>query len=138
MNQQISFAMNNNFQKRIYIILLMMVFTFSVALSATEKTTYTVSLQRTVKKEHNQELDREGTRMPSRPIICTINEQGVQTEISSEDIISYELWDIYGSCLISTVDDKEFVIFLFSSIQAEYQIRIITDRYCFIGYISNL
>lgn len=73
------------------------------------------------KKEHNQELDREGTRMPPRPIICIINEQGVQTDIPSEDIISYELWDISGSCIVSLADDKEFVQYLYSSIQMNFK-----------------
>lgn len=121
------------------IILILMVFLFPVAMFAsTGRATHTVSLQRTVKKEHNQELDREGTRMPPRPIICIINEQGVQTDIPSEDIISYELWDISGSCIVSLADDKEFVQYLYSSIQDEFQIRIITDEYYFIGYISTL
>lgn len=116
-----------------------MIFMLPITMFATTgSTTYTVSLHRTVKKEHNQELDREGIRMPPRPMLCTISEQGIQTEIPSEDIISYELLDDTGSCLVSFADDKEFVQFLYSYGQNEFQIRITTEEYHYIGYISTL
>lgn len=119
------------------IILLMMLLLPNTMLSIEANNSQTVILQKKpVKKEHNQELDREGTRMPSRPIVCTISDQGVQSEIPTEDIISYELWDAVGSCLLYVPDDKEFVYQLYSFPQEEYELRITTDEYVYIGYVS--
>lgn len=116
--------------------LLMMLLLPNMMLSIEVGATQTVNLQKKpVKKEHHQDLDREGTRKPSLPIVCTISEQGVQSEIPTEDIISYELWDAVGSCLLSVPDDKEFVHQLYSFPQGEYEIRITTDEYLYIGYI---
>lgn len=119
------------------IILLMMLISTVPVQSATGETSQTVTLKRT-KKEHNQDLDREGVRMPAKQIICIINMQGVHIDIPSEDIISYELWDLTDNCLFSSDNDIEFAYYLFEFTSNEYLIKITTIDYDYIGYAPSI
>lgn len=104
-------------------------------------TSYTVSLHRLPKKStgHTKDDYKKGTRTPPRPIYCVIDsEEGVQTEISPEEILSYELWDQTEEfCIASFTDEASFLQYLFSY-PGEFQIIIETDEYTYVGYLSTI
>lgn len=89
-------------------------------------------------KEHKQDLDPEGVRMPPRNITCFITPDEFQSEIDPNDIISYEVWNEAGDiCKATFIEDIPFCQYLFNS-PDNYQIRISTTDFIFIGYISTL
>ena len=90
------------------------------------------------KKEHNQELDPEGVRMPSRNIICLISAEEFRSEIDPDDIISYEIWDEANQiCKASFINEKPFCQYLFDS-PDDYCIRISTGDFIYVGFVSTL
>lgn len=123
-----------------FIPILMIIALFpALPFAGNRTTTYNVPLQKVKNKDHNQQLDYDGRRCPSHPIICTIQDDGIICDISTEDIISYEIWtnDINENvCLAYFNNDIDFSQYLFS-LSGNYQIRITTEYYYFIGYIST-
>lgn len=90
------------------------------------------------KKEHNQELDPEGVRMPSRNIICLISIDEFRSDIDPDEILSYEVWDDTNQiCKASFINDKPFCQYLFNS-PGDYCIRISTADFVYVGFISTL
>ncbi len=111
---------------------------FSSSMIAENKTTYKVPMRKEQNKTPDQQLDYDGRRLPPQPIICTINENDVITDIPSEEIISYELWNNTGDiCIISCSSTHEFIEYLFS-FPDNYQIKIVTEDFCLVGYISTI
>lgn len=113
-----------------------------VELHATEsKGSYTTILQKQPTSGGDQEWDDsdQGHRVPARPINCSIcAESGVIFHGSSDEIISYEIWDIDGGmCLFASSDEYSFISEIFAS-DGEFQIRMYSDVYIYTGYISTL
>lgn len=81
--------------------------------------------------------NKEGHRMPSRPIICYIDATtGIDIEtIDSDEIYLFEAY-IDDICIASFSEEMEFVAFLFSY-SNEVEIYIYTDDYVYIGFLSN-
>lgn len=128
--------MKNGFSKLIMIAIALIV-SFSAECIAGNKTYHSVPLKKQY-KEHNQDLDPEGVRMPPRNITCFITADEFQSEIDPNDIISYEAWDEAGNiCKASFLEDIPFCQYLFNS-PDNYQIKISTTDFIFIGYISTL
>lgn len=60
-----------------------------------------------------------GDRIPSRPIQCTISEEGIFIQgYDASEILYYEVYDLEGACLFCTVDQEEFISY------------ILTDKNC--------
>lgn len=97
----------------IAVIALMMTFTIP-GVAGNVCPSVTILLQ-TEPSEHNQDLDREGNRAPSRPVYCTISEEGVLiTGVSRPEILLYEIFDEDEICLVSTSEDQIFLNFILS------------------------
>ena len=79
--------------------------------------------------------DPKGRRSLSRPVMCIITPDGIQSSIDSTAIIAYELWDESEICLISTSDEAEFIDTLYN-LQGELTLRIITEDCTYIGFLS--
>ncbi len=104
-----------------------------VAVTAAEPTTYTIPLG-----QDDPDLipdDREGRRSLTRPVMCVITPEGIQSSIDSADIIAYELWDESEMCLISTSDELEFVTVLYT-LGGNLALRIVTEDHIYIGFLS--
>lgn len=100
-----------------------------------EQVTVTLSKQ---KKEPQPKPDNDGPRIPPRHVICIISQTGMHSSIDSDEIIDYEIWDKDGVvCFASYIDDQSFCQYLFN-VPGNYQIRIATDDYVYVGYISTL
>lgn len=90
------------------------------------------------KKGHKQNLDNDGIRIPSRPLVCLISSTQFQSDLISDEIDAYEIWDVTGdNCLVVFGEDYDFCQYLFN-VPGEYEIRIITGDYAYVGYISTL
>lgn len=120
------------------ILLLMMLLLPNTMLSIEANNSQTVILQKKpVKKEHNQELDREGTRMPSRPITCVIDSEGIHIPgVDESDISICEVYDINGNCIAAFTDPSDFIAFIFSCQDEEIEIRIHTDEQILYGFLT--
>ncbi len=83
--------------------------------------------------------DTKGHRTPPMPIPCTVSEaEGITAAINEADIIAYEIWDAEGSvCEASYVEGADAATHLLST-PGEYQLRIVTSEYSYIGYITTL
>jgi len=128
--------MKNGFLK-LMIIAITLIISFSAECIAGNRTSHSVSLRKQ-DKEHNQDLDPEGVRMPPRNITCFISIDEFQSEIDPNDIISYEIWDESSNlCKASFLEDIPFCQYLFNT-PDNYQIRISTTDFILIGYISTL
>lgn len=98
---------------------------------------YTVTMSKK-KKGHKPDTDPKGVRIPARPIIAVISGDGIQSEIDSEGIISYEVWDVDGNFCQTTFDDgTSFCQYLLTT-PGEYLINIVTEDYDYVGYFSTL
>lgn len=127
--------MKNRFLK-LMMIAVTLIISFSAECMAGNTTSHSVSLKKRY-KEHNQDLDPEGVRMPAN-ITCFISIDGFQSDIDPNDIISYEIWDEPGNiCRASFLEDIPFCHYLFNT-PGNYQIRISTTDFILIGYISTL
>ena len=73
----------------------------------------TVYLENEEETEVNNE-DPKGPRMPSHPVVCTIDFSNHRMELSVlPQIISYEVWDEKGESLIkSYASDSDMVAYL--------------------------
>lgn len=79
-----------------------------------------------------------GRRTPSIPIFCTVSEvEGITVDIDEADILAYEIWDAEGSaCVASYVEGSDAATHLLAT-PGEYQLRIVTSEYSYIGYITT-
>ena len=84
------------------------------------------------------DLPEYGKRIPSCPIECTISQDtGVTIYDCPDEIVSYEIWDADGnSCLSLCSDESDFLSGLFS-MTGDFQIRLKTSDYTYIGYLST-
>jgi len=98
-----------------------------------------VGFNMTVSKPSDENEDEDttrGCRAPSKPISCYISESTglVIPGVDKSDIISFEVYNENGICLASLIEESEFISFLFS-LSEPVEIRIITERYIYHGYI---
>lgn len=96
-----------------------------------------VTLKKT-KKERAPDKDPQGVRVPPRDIIAIITVDEFQSAIDPDDIISYEVWDeTEAVCIASFSEDSPFCQFLFNT-SGNYLIKILTEHYIYIGFISTI
>lgn len=87
--------------------------------------------------EEDVEQYRKGKRIPSRPIHCKLIERNgiIFQSPFAQDILSYEILDIYGNHITSSTDESDFIEFVFS-LTGEYEVWLLTDEYIFKGYLN--
>lgn len=106
--------------------------------SAASESSYVVTLQQETPEpdpEHDKNPNNKGHRMPAMPIMIVITPEGIQSPLTADDIIYYELWSEDDTCLISVADEASFIDSLYS-LSGEFMIRIITTEKSYIGYLS--
>ncbi len=82
------------------------------------------------------DLDPEGRRLPSKPIMCIISPDGILIDgIDNADILLYEAYDELGSALVSTSSEYEFVKFVLSSSET-IEIHLYLQDYILCGYLE--
>ena len=75
-----------------------------------------------------------GNRMPARPIQCTISEDSIFIQgYDASEIISYEVYDFDGNCLLITDDTQEFISLMM--IGASIEVRLIMADYILRGVL---
>lgn len=75
-------------------------------------------------------------RLPSCPIPCTIDENGVTFQMDSEpEIINYDIYDAEGVLIASFGDEEAFIQTLFS-LSGDYTVAFTTAEYVYTGYVS--
>lgn len=123
------------------LIVIMLVTTLIMSLqhaNAANSTSYQVLVKKTGDGVIDPDADEEGHRLPARPIILIIQEDGIISTINTEAIISYEILDIDGLvCIASFTEETEFTNYLFIY-PGEYQIRLLAEDYYYVGEISTL
>lgn len=125
-----------------FMVVLMLLALVHVEVYAAESNgSYTTMLKKQPTQGGSQEhdADDDGHRAPGRPICCTISkDSGVTIPGCPDDIISYEIWDADGNiCLFASTDQSDFIDEIFSS-HGEFMIRLNSNVYTYIGYISTL
>lgn len=84
--------------------------------------------------KHGDELNN-GHRLPIRPIICVIDENGVAFQMDSEpEIISYDIYDAEGVLIASSGDEEGFVQALFW-LTGDYTVAFTTSDYVYTGFV---
>ncbi len=83
------------------------------------------------------EEEGHGQRMPGRKQNCTVDPvSGVQfVGMEKPDILSFEVYDLSGACVAVFGDEAAFLEYLFAQ-SGEYQIRLITADWAYVGYIG--
>lgn len=79
----------------------------------------------------------KGKRTLPKPEYCTINMESnsISTSIS-EDIVNFEIGDVYGTEVYASFTDGITFVQYLSELEGEYQIIIRTQNHSYIGYIS--
>ena len=101
------------------LIMTLVMSSFPLSLAANSSSvSYTVTLQQQQNptKDHNQQLDKDGQRMPARPVVVYISTtEGVYSSyFDIEDVISYSILDSNGQLSFSTYDVSDFINYLVS------------------------
>ena len=104
---------------------------------AAETPSYEVTLQQTdPDPEHDPDPAQKGKRIPSRPLMLVITPEGIGSPFAPAEIISYEIWDDAGACIISVPDETPFIEEIYSlQGQGAYTIRILTSDKAYIGLL---
>lgn len=129
--------------KKLFLILAILLFSLSseIVYAGNLYSSYSLILIKVYneKPDYSDPPKDKGRRTPARPIACTISEdEGITTNVVIEDIETYELWDIEGEeCIAVYANDIDAASHLLST-PGEYQLRIITNEYSYIGYITTL
>lgn len=91
-----------------------------------------------VKTPYIVEEEPIGDRMSSRPINCSISEEGIFIHMyDTREILSYEIYDMNGECLMVTLDEREFTSFVLAYPDM-LEIRLVTTDYVFIGNMAAI
>jgi len=85
----------------------------------------------------SEEDDLPGRRIPVHNIHCTIDATaGIQfVGMEKPEILTFEIYDLSGACVAVFGDETVFLEYLFAQ-SGEYQIRLITTKWAFVGYIG--
>ena len=99
----------------------------------------TIVLQKSPNKytEHNNGEESEGTRVPSRPVVCMLTQSTIEIPgVDIYSIISFETYSPDGVMLYSSTQQEEFCNFIFTY-KDELEIRLVTTDYILKGYLSE-
>lgn len=124
----------------IFTILFMVLFAFqSTEIFAGAFKTLTVSLDRKelITPQDGPDYDPPIHRSPADAYICSITpENGVEISGTTDEIISYEIWDATGTvCIAYFTNEEEFVEYLFS-LNGDFQLVFFFEDYTLTGEIT--
>lgn len=122
--------------KRIITFLLIAVGIFSTntILASTENITITLTQE---DSGYDDDNSGKGKRSAPAPVFCVVNftESTIETSIPT-DITLYEIRDEEGETIITSYTDDSDMTNYLSCITGTYQLRLVTDTYTYIGYIT--
>lgn len=125
----------------VIIVLALIVMAFEASAAENQSSTRTVVLQKRSSQGSTPirdiDLDPEGRRLPSKPIICTIDTGGIEMEgINPSEIYQYDVCDLEGEIMVSFSSEPEFIQYVLTSTE-EIGIRLYTEDYIYLGYTSE-
>lgn len=96
-----------------------------------------VRMQKTPGNGDKGDDKKDGKRIPSAPVYCTIDfeNQTVSGNFTSR-LLVFEVWSEDGDQCIATFDDESHLIEYLDSAEGDYQLRFYSDSYVYIGFIS--
>lgn len=107
----------------------------SVKASVSDNDIIQVSLVVSFEHEY-KDAPPKGKRMPSAPVYCIIDINGLSvTTSASEDMEYYEVYDAVGTVLLSSFNDETAFVDYLSELTGEYQIRLKSQNHSYIGNI---
>ena len=124
--------------KFIFITLLLLTTIFPMKVSAeTNRPPVPVRMQKTPGNGDRDENPKDGKRIPSAPIYCTIDfeNQTVSGNFTSRLLI-FEIWSEDGEQCIATFNDESHLIEYLDTTGGEYQLRFYSESYVYLGFIS--
>lgn len=85
-----------------------------------------------------EEIGEEGDRSTGKSGICIIDKKsGIQSSLFADgEIESYEIWDWSGDSLIARHTVEDDFIESIKMIKTDCQIRLISERYIYVGLIQ--
>jgi len=88
-------------------------------------------------KGHNNDLDEEGKRSPSRPMMAYFDPDDgfIVSGVDDNDIVSYEAYDENKVCIGIFYDNMQFSSFVLSQ-TGLIEIRVELDEYLLIGFLE--
>ena len=96
---------------------------------------FTLTLRATPVPTHVNDTPR-GNRIPTRPIECVIDPEGIHiTNVDESDINLYEVCDLNGDGIAAFTDSLDFITFIFTNQGKEIEIRIHTDDQILCGFL---
>lgn len=82
------------------------------------------------------EEEEPGRRTPTRRLDCTITEDGIFfTDAETPEFVSYDILDTAGMTVATFADEESFISTLFS-LSGEYQLRLVSDNYIYVGWVK--
>lgn len=119
-------------------IMLSILFLMTALIASGQSKSFSVFLYRCSLEEtgHKVEPLEERHRSASMPIVCMISkEEGVSIpQISSSDILKYEIYDDAGDFVISFGNQEDFIDFVFHSSETII-ICLVLEDYALVGYV---
>ena len=85
------------------------------------------------------ELPPNRHRTPGMALHCTISQESGLTFTGcdiTDEIVTYEIYDITGTNIAIFSDEQSFIDFIFSGISGEYLLRFRTPEHTYSGIIS--
>lgn len=84
---------------------------------------------------YGDEIDPDGHRLPSRPLLCLINQEGLQIDgVNCSEIFLYEVIDEDGMLITSYTSMQGFINHVLTSVQT-IEIRLYIGNYILKGYV---
>ena len=118
-------------------VILAMLLSFGASQTVAQ-TTVTVPVVKVpnLPKPDKTDLPAHGNRLPGIPVEASISTDDVEIPgLDPIDIISYEICDENGDCLVLFADVAGFIDSLFAN-TGVYMVRFTTADYIYIGYIE--
>lgn len=95
-----------------------------------------VKTQKSSENTEENELGEGGNRIPSRPLSCIIDENGISFPLGeTPEFNAFEIYDSQEFLIAVFIDQFEFIDFLFS-LKGAYLICLSTEDYNYFGWIE--
>lgn len=84
---------------------------------------------------YGDEIDPDGRRLPSRPLLCLISPEGLQIDgVDCSEIFLYEVRDEDGMLVASYTSMQEFIYYVLTNSHT-IEIRLHIGNYILKGYV---
>lgn len=93
----------------------------------------------TIKKypRKNKDHGKDGIRIPSAVITCTVDKENGIQPLDTSDIESFEVWDSSDTAPMVVFEDEAHFIDYILDIHPEGIIKMFTPEYVYIGFLES-